>query len=336
MALSNEVADLKLVISEVEALDRNCNLVRKSSESLTKTLLSARITLDHLAQFVDDSIRPREDGKALASRYAAQRFKWAFSQKKTAKRLQRELRAIRLNIGILLAAQSRYVKFAFWRVLKAQLSSADSHSVHLILNRASVQNKDSRPNATLLTAANIADGQSLGSSRSSNFAISLQKRHHSAYLSNRTCECHGKASRQTHTFLSDILGKLLIGYSGTLVAMSECSNTCRKDGVYNAQVTYVFPLWFVAKAISVFVWRKQRSLTVSLAVRNLTEDWKLFHYIVSGDLPSLKSLVHRKRVSPNDFEISSGRTALHVRSLENSLIKVLFNSHPNVHSGQSI
>ena len=38
IALSNEVADLKLVVSEVEALDRNCNLVRESSESLTKVL----------------------------------------------------------------------------------------------------------------------------------------------------------------------------------------------------------------------------------------------------------------------------------------------------------
>lgn len=120
IALSNEVTDLKLVISEVEALDRDCNLVRKSSESLTKILLSARITLDQFALFIDDSIRPREDGKTLASRCAAQRFKWAFSQKKTAKRLQRELRGIRLNIGILLAAQSRYVKSAFWRILNAQ------------------------------------------------------------------------------------------------------------------------------------------------------------------------------------------------------------------------
>ena len=194
--------------------------------------------------------------------------------------------------------------------------SADSHSVHLILSRASEQNRYSRPSATLLTAANIADGQSLGSTTSNSFAISLHKRHHSACLSNCTCECHGKACRQTHTFLSDIFGKLLIGYSGTLAAMSECSNTCRKDGVYSAQVTYVFPLWFVARAISVFVWRKQRSLTASLAVRNFTEDYKLFHYIRSGDLANLKFLIHHKRVSPNDLEISCGRTALHVRFLE--------------------
>lgn len=113
IALSNEVADLKLVISEVEALDRNCNLIRRSSESLTKVLLSARITLDRFALFVNDSIRLLEHGKTLTSSCTAQRFKRAFSQKKLAKRLQRELRAIRLNIGILLAARSRYVQFAF-------------------------------------------------------------------------------------------------------------------------------------------------------------------------------------------------------------------------------
>lgn len=184
-----------------------------------------------------------------------------------------------------------------------------------------MRNKDSRSNATLLKAANIADGQSLGFSTSTNFAISLHKRRYSACLSNCTCKCHGKACRQTHTFLSDILGNLLIRYSGTLAAMSECSNTCRKDGVCNARVTYVFPLWFVAMATSLFVWRKQGSLTVSLAVRTFTKDWRLFHYIGSGDLASVKFLIRHKRVSPNDVEIICGRTALHVRFLETVLSK---------------
>ena len=315
IALSNEVADLKLVISEVEALDRNCNLVRKSSESLTKILLSARITFDHFAHFIDNILQSHEDGKKLASRAATQRFRWAISQKKTAKRLQRELRAIRLNIGILLAAQSRWVKFAVWRVLNAHIFSADSHSVYLILNRDSVQSKDSKPDAKPNSAANVADGQSLKFSTSSNMTVSLHKRHHIPCLSNCRCQCQSKVCRQILTFLTEILGKLLIEYSGTLTAMDECSNTCRNDVVFNAQVTYVFPYWFVEKAISMAIRRTQRSLTVFVAVRNYTQEWKLVHYILSGDLSGVKFMVQRKRVSPNDLDTCYGRTALHVRSL---------------------
>lgn len=124
IALSNEVADLKLVISEVEALDSNSNLIRKSSESLTKILLLARTTLDHLSHFINEILLPENTRRNSASRSSAQRLKWAFSQKRTAKKLQKELRAIRLNIGILLAARSRYFNFAFWHVFDAHTSFA--------------------------------------------------------------------------------------------------------------------------------------------------------------------------------------------------------------------
>ena len=276
--------------------------------------------LDDLAQFVDEILPSERAGKSLTNRNSTRRLKWAFSQKKKAKRLQKGLRAIRLNVSILLAAKSTYVTFAFLpcnRSLYLVCSSADNHSVHLILNRVSVQNADSRPNAALIAAANIADEQALKSSASSRVAVYLHKRRHSACMSDCRCKCHNKACRQTPAFLGGILGKLLVGYSGTLVGIDECSSTCRNNAVFNIQVTYVFPGWFVAKAISMSFWRTHQSpLTVFLAVRNYTEDRQLFHHIRSEDLDGVRYLLQHKRVSPNDLETSRGGTALHVRSLQ--------------------
>ena len=50
IALSNQVADLKLVVEEAEWLDRDINLERNSSETLTKLLIGVRIKFRSLEQ----------------------------------------------------------------------------------------------------------------------------------------------------------------------------------------------------------------------------------------------------------------------------------------------
>ena len=52
LALGNEVADLDLVLSEIESLDRNRNHVRESSYTLTKLLIKARILLDSVNRLI--------------------------------------------------------------------------------------------------------------------------------------------------------------------------------------------------------------------------------------------------------------------------------------------
>lgn len=107
-SLSNESEDLKLVISEIESLDRESNLICKSSETLTKLLITARIKANDLHQFVE-SLGPGAPNITYSKR---QRLKWVAAKKMTAQRLQEELRSVRQNICITLAARSACVKLA--------------------------------------------------------------------------------------------------------------------------------------------------------------------------------------------------------------------------------
>lgn len=177
--------------------------------------------------------------------------------------------------------------------------------------------KDSKPSAALITAADIVDGQSFESPTSNRLAVYLHKRRHSACMSDCRCKCHNKAYRQTPTFLGKIFGKLLLGYSGTLAGMDECINTCRSNVAFNIQVTYTFPGWFVAKATATSIWRSHQSpLTLFLAVRNYIEDRHLFRHIGSGGLDGVRFLIQHRKVSPNDLEVTRGRTPLDVRSFK--------------------
>lgn len=103
IALSNQVADLKLVIEEVECLDRDSNLQRRSSEALSKLLIGVRIKFDHLDGFVEELLDVQKYNSLQI-----QRIKWATSYKKRSKRLQAELRDMQQNLGTVLAARSTY------------------------------------------------------------------------------------------------------------------------------------------------------------------------------------------------------------------------------------
>lgn len=109
IALSNQVADLKLVIEEVECLDRESNLQRRSSETLTKLLIGVRIKFDHLDGFVEELLDVQK-----YNNLQVQRIKWATYYKKRSKKLQAELRDMQQNLGTVLAARSTYEFVGAW------------------------------------------------------------------------------------------------------------------------------------------------------------------------------------------------------------------------------
>ena len=100
LALNNEVSDLKLVISDIETLDRESNLVRNSSESLTKLLLEARIKVNALEGLTQELVT-----FGAESNVKIRRIKWVRTKSKV-ERLRRELREVRSNIAAIRAARS--------------------------------------------------------------------------------------------------------------------------------------------------------------------------------------------------------------------------------------
>ena len=101
--LSNQVADLKLVIEEAESLDRDSNLQMKSSESLTKLLIGIRIKFDYLDGFVEELLNVQKFKSPQV-----QRIKWATVYKKRSTKLQAEMRDMQQNLITVLAARSTY------------------------------------------------------------------------------------------------------------------------------------------------------------------------------------------------------------------------------------
>lgn len=101
--LSNQVADLKLVIEEAESLDRDSNLQMKSSETLTKLLIGIRIKFDYLDDFVEELLDVQRFNSPQV-----QRIKWATTYKKRSSKLQAELRDMQQNLITVLAARSTY------------------------------------------------------------------------------------------------------------------------------------------------------------------------------------------------------------------------------------
>ena len=103
-ALSNEVADLKLVITDIQARESNDTSVHARSESLTKLMLHARIKLDEVEKFVQNLLSADTN---LRDGNIAYRIKWALGKKKRAYELVQELREIRHNVVALLGLQAR-------------------------------------------------------------------------------------------------------------------------------------------------------------------------------------------------------------------------------------
>ena len=101
--LSNQVADLKLVIEEAESLDRDSNLQMKASETLTKLLIGIRSKFDYLNGFVEELLDVQRFNSPQV-----QRIKWATTYQKRSKKLQAELRDMQQNLITVLAARSTY------------------------------------------------------------------------------------------------------------------------------------------------------------------------------------------------------------------------------------
>ena len=88
-------------MSELENPDRDSNLVKSSSETLTILLVRARILVTGVNRFVGELLRARAFFNATS-----QRLDWVISKKKRALKLQQELRDVRMNISTILSGRA--------------------------------------------------------------------------------------------------------------------------------------------------------------------------------------------------------------------------------------
>ncbi|KAK5017065.1 hypothetical protein LTR16_001705 [Cryomyces antarcticus] len=123
---------------------------------------------------------------------------------------------------------------------------------------------------------------------------------------------HIKAPR----FMDNIIGRLLMGYSGVPILSSTTCNNRRCKGARQSgvQVSYYFPPWIVSRMVNIIaIWSSQSRPSMSLRLmRIIPDDSPLFTYVRQGNTSSIQSLFQQGVASPIDICASDGRSALHV------------------------
>ena len=140
------------------------------------------------------------------------------------------------------------------------------------------------------------------------------------------CSCHTYRRMQSPLFLRSALGMLFTGYSGyPHDILGQCNTpTCQGSTGFHVSVTYVFPLWFVRKAISISLVRDSFDrISGSLSVRLPTSpDSDVFRLADMNDVDGLKRLFSKGLATPNDamYRVDSVHTILDVSSSRLSLV----------------
>ena len=130
-----------------------------------------------------------------------------------------------------------------------------------------------------------------------------------------SCVCHSETRIQTPQFLQQILGGLFIGYSGLPVLTKPCNQqSCHLRAQPMSYITYFFPLWFLARMISlVLTTTPMAGPVVSLKTqRTIPGNADIFTYAKLGYVDKLQALFENGLASPHDVHFESGVTALHV------------------------
>ena len=122
------------------------------------------------------------------------------------------------------------------------------------------------------------------------------------------CPCHNVQAFQSPVLLHEAIGTLFIGYSGyPIKALQKCTEaSCVSQSTSRAYVHYVFPSWFLIKAltitlISIFL----DEINVSLTVRRIVPNGADIIRLARNDhADGIKHLFSIGLASPNDSTMS--------------------------------
>ena len=129
------------------------------------------------------------------------------------------------------------------------------------------------------------------------------------------CLCHVRTT-VGYRFLNKFLGSLFVGYIGFPYITPKCDDShCRRRADSVTSITYVFPLWLLARALSIALkWSPHAGpelvIRVPPVVSNTSAIFSLAH---KGDVEGVRMLLSARLGSPYDVDESNGSTALMVR-----------------------
>ena len=131
-----------------------------------------------------------------------------------------------------------------------------------------------------------------------------------------SCACHRKGCLNTPQILQRVLGTLFIGYSGFPMLTEPCDqHGCHLRASPTSSITYFFPPWFLARAVSLVLSYTPLAGPVATlkTQRAVSGDADVFNFAKLGEVEKLKNLFESGLASPHDVHFESGVTPLHVR-----------------------
>jgi hypothetical protein len=130
-----------------------------------------------------------------------------------------------------------------------------------------------------------------------------------------SCICHTERSFRSPSFMEQLVGSLFVGYSGIPILRQKCNqHSCHLESQPLVYITYFFPIWFLARMISLMISTTPLAgPVVSLKTqRTVSGDAEIFLCAKTGNINKIKYLFQNGLASPHDVSFSSGITALHV------------------------
>lgn len=131
-----------------------------------------------------------------------------------------------------------------------------------------------------------------------------------------SCSCHTETHLRSPHILDSIFGALFIGYSGApSMRKAACDQpSCHLQAQPMSCMTYFFPRWFLARAVSITLASTPLAGPVASLKfqRTVPGSADIFTYAKVGDVNGMKRLFQNGMASPHDIHYESGVTALHV------------------------
>ena len=139
-------------------------------------------------------------------------------------------------------------------------------------------------------------------------------------LNSCACACHRRYTAKSPNFLSRFCGLLFLGYVGLPVITPSCNvSECAYRASPVAVVTYHFPLWFLARVVSVamkgsYFEGPQFCLRVSRVIDGSSN---IFSLVERGETGALRQALQKRIVSPFDISHTTGLSLLMVSQFVN-------------------
>jgi len=132
-----------------------------------------------------------------------------------------------------------------------------------------------------------------------------------------SCVCHSRRTIKLSTPMKNILGSLFIGYTGFPKLTPVCNEArCKKRSSPKIELTYYFPLWFLARVVSITaLFSDARGPELNLKMPRMV-GWTspLWRSARADDLFTVRNLFWSGMASPFDVN-AYGQSALHVNDI---------------------